>query len=147
MSKQCTVCNQIKPLSEYYRDKIKKDGRASTCKECAKARTVRWRKKHPERAAAASDRWRKKHKDKMSDYNRKWEFGLELGEYDRMYNEQGGACYICRRPQDVLHVDHNHKTGKVRGLLCRSCNFALGFLGDNPLWLEWAATYLRIFDG
>jgi hypothetical protein len=65
-------------------------------------------------------------------------------DYDRMFNEQNGTCLICyTESKEKLHVDHCHATGKVRGLLCGSCNRALGLLKDNILYLEEAIRYLQ----
>jgi len=65
-------------------------------------------------------------------YQRAWwlnrEYGLTPRQYDLLVWGQGGACAICREKSDRLHVDHNHITGEVRGLLCMPCNQALGLL-------------------
>ncbi len=63
-------------------------------------------------------------------------FGLAPGEYARLYAAQGGRCYICEWATGKtkrLAVDHNHKTGEVRGLLCGPCNEMLGRFRDNPV--------------
>lgn len=73
-------------------------------------------------------------------------YGLTLYAYQRMLERQKGACAICKRPElDVggLVVDHNHDTGKVRGLLCGSCNTALGLLQDSPDVVDAALLYLE----
>ena len=61
----------------------------------------------------------------------KYEYGITLDDYNKMFNEQEGKCAICQRHQNelkkILYVDHDHKTGEVRGLLCKNCNVALGF--------------------
>ena len=60
-----------------------------------------------------------------------------------MRDRQGGRCLICGCvPEKTLHIDHNHGTGAVRGLLCGKCNVGLGLFGDNPTRLERAAAYL-----
>jgi hypothetical protein len=68
--------------------------------------------------------------------------GLSVEEYDAMLKAQGGGCAICGNPPKTrrLDVDHDHKTGKVRGLLCHRCNRALPnwMTGD---WLLWAYAY------
>lgn len=72
-------------------------------------------------------------------------YGLALDGYDRLYLAQGGRCYICRRATGKtrrLAVDHDHKTGKVRGLLCKSCNTMLGHARDDPMMFFRAASYL-----
>lgn len=75
-------------------------------------------------------------------------FGLTLADYNRMLAEQNGCCAICRNPQadkrtKRYHVDHCHATGRVRGLLCSSCNLGLGKFHDDAERLERAVVYLR----
>lgn len=82
-------------------------------------------------------------------------YGLERSDYDAMLHAQSGACAICRQvpPTDgppsttVLHVDHDHATGAVRGLLCGRCNKALGLFDDSPLTLAVAIDYLTANKG
>lgn len=72
-------------------------------------------------------------------------YGLKIGEYDKLYVAQGGACYICQRATGKtkkLAVDHDHETGYVRGLLCGPCNKLLGHVRDDPRTLQRAADYL-----
>lgn len=71
---------------------------------------------------------------------------MTVAEYDAMAEAQGGVCAICGQPPpdgERLHVDHDHKTMKRRGLLCRSCNNGLGLLDDNPDRLRTAADYIE----
>ena len=75
-------------------------------------------------------------------------YGLSQEDYDKMFREQDGRCYICQRlPKKHLCIDHDHKKGfcreAVRGLLCPWCNYMLGFFRDNPEKFERAAQYLR----
>lgn len=68
---------------------------------------------------------------------------FDLGDYERLFASQGGACAICRKSQPgPLDVDHDHATGVVRGLLCRSCNLMLGKAFDDTTTLRRAADYL-----
>lgn len=63
-------------------------------------------------------------------------YGLQRGQYEKLYEGQGGRCYICQRATGAtrrLSVDHDHKTGYVRGLLCRPCNSLLGHIRDDTL--------------
>jgi len=70
-------------------------------------------------------------------------YGFSLVEYDRMFAAQGGLCAICSNSSDrALHTDHDHETGEVRGLLCGSCNKALGLFKDDPARIQEAAYYL-----
>lgn len=72
-------------------------------------------------------------------------YGITVEEYDAMLSSQGGGCYICGGQTDskrALDIDHDHRTGKVRGLLCSNHNRALGLLGDDPELLLTAHEYL-----
>lgn len=79
------------------------------------------------------------------------EYGLSLAEKQAMEDAQGGGCAICGRKPDLerprtvrgtLHVDHDHNTGRVRGLLCNFCNVAIGMFDDNPETISIAAQYV-----
>ena len=71
-------------------------------------------------------------------------YGISVEDYEEMLESQGGGCYICGIGPSVraLDIDHDHRTGKVRGLLCSNHNRALGLLGDDPDLLLAAHTYL-----
>lgn len=75
-------------------------------------------------------------------------YGISAEEVEGLLRKQGGVCSICQEvPSQVLkipwHVDHDHVTGKVRGILCHSCNTGIGNLNDDPEILERALIYLR----
>lgn len=72
-------------------------------------------------------------------------YGITADEYDRRLDEQGGGCKICGKilQRVSLAVDHNHKTGKVRGILCENCNRGLGMFKDDPNLLRSAIEYLE----
>jgi len=74
-------------------------------------------------------------RDKAREYALKSKYGLTIVQYDEMLTQQNGSCAGCRRPPKSggrrLHVDHNHKTGKVRGLVCWHCNSAIKKLRDS----------------
>lgn len=73
-------------------------------------------------------------------------FNITVGDYNRMFAEQEGCCAICHKHQSdfdkALAIDHDHKTGEVRGLLCMHCNTALGKFNDNTELLHSAIKYL-----
>jgi hypothetical protein len=111
-----------------------------------------------ERQKEASKRYLENHRDKVNARNRqryttdgRWErqlrdrFGITADEYWRLWREQKGLCKICGKPQCVgtkLDVDHDHETGKIRGLLCRQCNTGIGLLRDSVSLLFRAIKYL-----
>lgn len=74
-------------------------------------------------------------------------YGLTMADFDALLESQGGVCAICKGdrngPGARFHVDHHHRSGEVRGLLCGRCNTAIGLLQDSPELAEAAATYLR----
>ena len=81
--------------------------------------------------------------------NLKKAYGISPEQYDAMFDALGGACAICERvvagkppSRERLHVDHDHETGKIRGLLCGACNVSLGGFRDDPELLAAAIRYL-----
>lgn len=104
--------------------------------------------------------WRLENPEKIGKYNcsrdhekvreKAWErrYGITRKDYNEMLWSQGGVCAICGtdtigRGHKYFHVDHDHKTGSVRGLLCDLCNRGLGYFKDSPAFLERAADYLK----
>lgn len=73
----------------------------------------------------------------------KYRRGLTADQYDKLLISQSGRCAICRKPMRTPHIDHDHATGKVRGLLCVKCNLGLGQFDESVLLLEQAIRYLR----
>lgn len=79
------------------------------------------------------------------DYDWQYKYGLSPEEYYDLWQTQEGKCKICgvKLPDgEYLHVDHDKKTGKIRGLLCRKCNLGLGYFKDNSIILSQAKEYL-----
>ena len=98
------------------------------------------RKRHEQ-----SIRWQKNNPEKMQGYYLKQNYSLSLGEYNQMLADQGGVCAICGLPPQTrkMGVDHDHVTGKIRGLLCHNCNVSIGLMKDNQDTLAKAIAYLR----
>jgi hypothetical protein len=93
---------------------------------------------------ARSRRYRAAHKEQLKERERLARYGLTQADYDAMLARQGGVCAICRKKSDrPLQIDHCHKTGMVRGLLCLNCNTALGRLHDDPDLMRAAIAYLE----
>jgi hypothetical protein len=128
----CMTCDVEKNITEFYiRDK-KTGRRHSACKECDKARVKARHQANPERT-------------RNNDLKRN--YGISLQEHQQMFDEQKGVCATCKSPGDgkwkKLCVDHDHKTGKVRQLLCRRCNMILGQAYDNISLFEEYIKYLQ----
>lgn len=144
-TKVCPKCNKDKPLSEYWTRKSRKGNQpASRCKLCSMDANREWRKANPDcekiRYAKQKKETRERHLVRK--------YGVNLSMYDAMIIAQGGKCAICGKLEKdesygVLHVDHCHKTGMVRGLLCRNCNHVLGLMQDNPNLMRLAASYVE----
>lgn len=108
-----------------------------------------WRENNPDKTYADSRReWVKNNPDKVRNFNLKKRFGIDISKYNEMFSAQNGVCAICKQPSpESLHVDHDHVTGKIRGLLHRKCNLALGGFNDNVELLRNAIEYLNGQDG
>lgn len=132
--------------------------RCDTCKirrkaETDRAKSARYREADP---ARAREQWNRNNRKRLADpefLRRKREdammraYGLTMADFDALLAKQDGVCAICRGvpngPGKRFHVDHCHKSSKVRGLLCGKCNTAIGLLNDDPERAESAAAYLR----
>lgn len=104
-------------------------------------------KNHLELGRARAARWYEKNKKRSLRNQRKAHlntYGLTEDQFNKMVADREGRCDLCHRvPDYVLRIDHDHETGKVRGLLCASCNSGLGYLGDTIAGLERAIDYLK----
>lgn len=105
-----------------------------------------------EKFRAAGLKWWRANKSKARDSVRKAKYGITRDEYDALLEAQGFCCRICgleewENRDGLLHVDHSHRTNKVRGLLCDNCNNLLGRAKDRVDVLENAAAYLRETGG
>lgn len=157
--KRCTVCGEEKPLDQFNRGSGR-DGRGSYCKPCAaeyartnyhanrdqrRAAKAAARAANPAKYRAANAAWKAKNPEKVRDLDLR-RYGIDSAEYDALLDRQGGGCAGCgggpvgRRKH--LDVDHDHSTGKVRGLLCSPCNMLLGKAQDDSLRLRRLADYL-----
>lgn len=129
--KRCARCGVGRPPSDFSKNRSSEDGLQRYCRVCEKA----YREQHP--------------KDPRQERNYRLlrKFGLSVSAFDEILFKQGGCCAICRsnapRGSGAFHVDHNHLSGEVRGLLCSQCNQGLGLLKDTPATLARAAQYLK----
>ena len=89
----------------------------------------------------------KSHSEKRDQYYR-YHYGISLEDYEALLRIQNGVCAICQQENSLGHrlcVDHDHRTGRVRGLLCHSCNKGVGFFKDRPDLLHRTIRYLDGF--
>lgn len=108
-------------------------------------RNKRYRLLHKDRLNANQRAWRKRHPDQVRRLNLKHSFGITIDEYERLLVSQNGLCAICRKrcvTGKRLSVDHDHSTGKIRGLLCMKCNSMIGHADDSLIVLQSAIAYL-----
>jgi Recombination endonuclease VII len=105
----------------------------------------------PEKGRRTAQEWRRRNPDQLRLIQRRnhlrFYYGITPEEYDTILLAQGGGCGICGGPPNGrgvhYHVDHDHDTGRVRGLLCNRCNHAVGLLEDGR-WLGAVAKYLGL---
>lgn len=119
---------------------------SAVCRPCRAEYRRGWYERNTQAAKAYSSRWKRANPGAARDAQRRYKYGLTPGSYTAMLRAQGGGCAVCAAPPPAdasLHVDHDHATGQVRGLLCDLCNRGLGYYRDDPLLLEAAAAYLR----
>ena|ERR1700690_3003035 len=140
-----------------HRERMRQSGRAKRRAEGKPTRNRKHGAWHEERGVPdsktnemASEHWRQYSKEyygaipeRRRDYFRKWAYGLEPGRYDEMLEEQDGKCFLCLRPMSRPHIDHNHKTGQVRHLLCGGCNMAVGIIEADIEWIDRVLMYLN----
>ena len=136
----CKICNQSKPLTEFYQTVRNGSpyGYHGKCKSC-------YVKKQQENYDPIKKR----------DENLKRVYGIGIEEYNTLLEKQNNRCAICESTDpkgrksgrgggvDVFYVDHDHKTGNVRGLLCNICNRTMGYVGENSNVLEEMIKYLQ----
>ena len=156
----------MKPLSDFYKMKGMRDGYRNECRACglrqkheryianpepAKRRVREWQLANPDRYQESQRRCKesggKSRSNRKSHLKRT--FGLAPDQYDAKLQSQGGVCLICQQPPaegQFLDVDHDHTTGRPRGLLCRNCNEGLGQFREDPFLLAAAAGYPIMWD-
>jgi hypothetical protein len=146
--KFCKICKLEKEYSEFYEHPKSKDGYGYECKECNKEHYREHRRRY------GRDNYHKlKKEDPLALRIKDWrDMGLIVTreQYYELYNRQEGKCYCCEKHEDELPkklcLDHCHKTMRLRGLLCTSCNAMLGNAKDSIQVLQKAIKYLNNFN-
>jgi len=148
MNKLCPRCEEILPASAFNKSN-RRDGYQTYCRSCHNKMQREKYNSDPEAKLKRQIREnRRKNRDPL--IARKAElkrlYGITWDDYVKMLKEQGEVCAICKeecRIKKMLSVDHDHKTGKVRGLLCNGCNTSLGRFKDSTILLQRAIDYLE----
>lgn len=125
--KYCPKCEQIKSLDEFGRNRANKSGMTDYCKPCHNA---------------AGKETKQRLYGGTRHYHLQRRYGITAAEVDAMIAKQGGLCMICRSAK-AEHVDHDHETGEVRGILCFNCNGGLGQFKDRRDVMGKAIAYLN----
>lgn len=131
--KQCTKCGETKPTSEFYKQRGKY--LRPNCKSCENKRSRAYHHAN-----------RDKRVKQISEYGKRSKYGIAPDEYEKLVASHGGKCGICGMEEVIgraLAIDHDHKSGKVRGLLCSNCNNGLGRFKDDIALLAKAIKYLE----
>ena len=158
--KKCTRCKEEKELFEFAKDKYNPDGLTYRCKKCRNIHYNEFYKRNPEKQKEKNDSQKGNRKKYYSSEegikssrksHLKRAFGMSLEEYEDILSSQKGKCAICEdfKTHDkhgVLAVDHCHKTGEIRGLLCFKCNTILGSVNDDIQILINAIKYLQKYN-
>lgn len=138
MTKRCTVCGLIRAITFF--GKRKQSGSYQYRSECNECRADKQKKRNQLMSL--------KQKSVIRDRFLTKTYGISLDIYNDMFTKQSGKCLGCEIHQSLLPkslcVDHCHKSGKVRGLLCSNCNNAIGYVKENPNTLESLIKYLGV---
>lgn len=137
----CSTCKESKHRDDFTDRPAKVNGKSSLCRSCANAAARRYTERNPEKRQELNRRaWR---------FERFQKSKTEMQAlYEKKFKRQRGRCAICKTKEyggnrTRFAFDHNHDTGELRGLLCNSCNYALGHFKDDLTRLESAVKYLR----
>ena len=161
--KHCSGCDTHKDENQFNKAVKYKDGLQTVCRACSKAANAAWAKANPEKHRKRVEAYRNRnpitHRQAATRNRLKKTYNITAEEYLRLFDSQGGACKLCELPlinlldserdftgqpdNNVARVDHCHKTGRVRGLLCFGCNVGLGKFKDDEKLLLKAARYLH----
>ncbi len=146
-TKRCSKCTLDKNIDEFNKNVCRKDGLSLYCKLCCVIITLECRRRSKE---GISYNRVNDYIVNSPEYHRdaflRNKYNITLKQYNELHKLQNGKCRICDRSQDTLgkalNVDHDHKTNRVRGLLCNNCNRGLGHFMDDKDILTRALEYL-----
>ncbi len=151
MTRVCKRCHIEQSIEVFYVEKMCKGGRRPVCAKCIRKQQKERYAKNPEKGRTKQREYNRLHPENNRKCNLKKKYGITKEYYNLIFQQQGGVCLVCGKSETVmfrgkikyLAVDHNHQTGKIRGLLCQKCNQALGLLGENPVIIKSLLGYLK----
>lgn len=136
----CLECHRVEGRSRYRKD-------LSVSRKKAREHAACWRADNRARHLEIKRDWYRANKTKVRDEVRFRKYGMTKIQFDDLLRAQGGGCGVCGAKEiphpGIWHVDHEHASGKVRGLVCPACNVGLGYFKDSPSTLRKAAEYLE----
>lgn len=155
----CPTCAVLKPASCFYRNLNSRSGLFTYCKDCASRRAKAWRsipevkRKIQQYKRSTSSIAQQKEYQKLPETKKKnrasrllKKYGLTSDQFDELLRQQNFRCAICESTEPsgtgIWHIDHDHQTNKVRGILCHHCNVALGSVRDSARILRRMMCYL-----
>lgn len=141
--KICSRCKVEKPVEQFYKDRRIKDGLDSQCKSCTDKTSVEYCRNNKDKRRGYYKEYNVRNRRHIKECKLKRKYGITLEEYEDMVKAQDSKCCLCRKFEEGLHIDHCRESGKVRGLLCGSCNRGIGLLKHNPNILRRAADYVE----
>jgi len=147
--KVCTKCNTEKVTSKFHKLKLGKDGLNPVCNLCRHTSRILHYNINKDFVKKQTLSYERAHEEQRYGYRLKANYGITLEDYNKLLILQDYKCKICNEKDSKcivkkrLSVDHDHKTGKVRGLLCDNCNKSLGLLRDNPIIVANMLKYIQ----
>ena len=168
--KRCSNCKKIKNLDKFHTSKIEKGGYIYSCKICRNKRSKQHREANKDKISKQKKQHRedlyieglcsngdgnklitKRNCANCLEKYMKRQYGINFKQYHILIQKQNNKCAICKIKINIsmisrgkgMCIDHDHKTGNIRGILCSVCNRGLGHFRDNPKLLNFAITYLE----
>lgn len=167
IEQRCTSCDTIKGISLFHRNKRNVSGFSSVCKVCKSisdanaykkdrtriiSRSKEYQDLHKAECAARMAAWNKANPERAANIARKGhlrrKYNLTVDEFGNLFSEQKNKCAICEKHLSLIkdtRIDHEHRSGLVRGILCHNCNALLGHARDDVAILNSAIKYLSDF--
>lgn len=148
-TKRCSTCEDLLPLHAFPKNPRGRYGVSSLCESCHLASGKRWKEQNKEKSTEYHKQYYKNNKIAI---HLKYKYGLTPSQRDTLFESQGLMCPGCHKgftsedDTSAWHIDHNHDTSQVRGILCRADNLVLGLVKDSPPRLRALADYLETTD-